>query len=110
MACPSGYEPPEDVEGINSRRHLDSVLIGSDNSRVENDLTPCFSSTACWIPDRQDGTGMKRSRFTEEQIIGVLRERGAGVSLANVCRMHGMLSATFDAWKSKYGGMEGEAE
>lgn len=49
---------------------------------------------------------MKRSRFTEEQIIGVLWEQEAGVPTAEVCRKNGISSATFYAWKAKYGGME----
>lgn len=49
---------------------------------------------------------MKRSRFTEEQIIAVLREQEAGVSTAEVCRKHGISTATFYAWKAKYGGMD----
>lgn len=49
---------------------------------------------------------MKRSRFSEEQIIAVLREQEAGVPTVDVCRKHGISTATFYAWKAKYGGMD----
>ena len=49
---------------------------------------------------------MKRSRFTEEEIIGILREQETGAATADVCRRHGVSSATFYKWKGKYGGLE----
>ncbi len=49
---------------------------------------------------------MKRRRFSEEQIIGVLKEHQAGMSAADLCRKHGISDATFYTWRSKYGGME----
>jgi putative transposase len=49
---------------------------------------------------------MKRSRFSEEQIIAILREHEAGVKTDEVCRKHGISSATFYKWKAKYGGMD----
>ena len=49
---------------------------------------------------------MKRSRYTEEQIIDILKEQEAGVPVAELCRKHGMSDATFYNWKSKYGGLE----
>ena len=49
---------------------------------------------------------MKRSRFSEEQIIAIVREHEAGVKTDEVCRKHGISSATFYKWKAKYGGMD----
>jgi putative transposase len=49
---------------------------------------------------------MKRSRFTEEQIIGMLREQEAGSATADLCRRHGISGATFYKWKAKYGGLD----
>ena len=49
---------------------------------------------------------MKRSRFSDEQIIGILKEQESGAVTADVCRRHGMSEATFYKWKAKFGGLE----
>jgi putative transposase len=49
---------------------------------------------------------VKKSRFTEQQIVGILKESEAGAKTADLCRKHGVSPATFYKWKSKFGGME----
>ena len=49
---------------------------------------------------------MKKSRFTEDQIVGILKEQEVGVAVAELCRKHGVSSPTFYKWKAKYGGLE----
>ncbi len=49
---------------------------------------------------------MKKSRFSETQIVGILKQHEQGLKVADICRQHGISSATFFNWKSKYGGMQ----
>ena len=49
---------------------------------------------------------MKKTRFTESQIVSILKEADSGIKVEQLCRQYGMSSATYYNWKSKYGGME----
>jgi putative transposase len=49
---------------------------------------------------------MKKSRFSESEVVAILKEVEAGLKVAEVCRKHGISQPTYDSWKSKYGGLE----
>jgi putative transposase len=49
---------------------------------------------------------MRKSRFSEEQIVAIIREYAAGAKVSELCRKHGMSDATFYKWKAKYGGLQ----
>jgi putative transposase len=50
--------------------------------------------------------GMKRARFSEEQVVGILKEAEAGAKVGELCRRHGISDATFYTWRNKYGGLQ----
>jgi putative transposase len=49
---------------------------------------------------------MRKSRFSDDQMIGILKEHAAGISVADICRKHGISDATFYTWRTRFGGME----
>jgi putative transposase len=49
---------------------------------------------------------MRKSRFSDDQIIGILKEHAAGIAVADICRKHGISDATFYTWRTRFGGME----
>jgi putative transposase len=55
---------------------------------------------------RKEDERVKKSRFSEEQIIGILKQSEAGAKTSELCRQHGISAATFYGWRSKYGGLE----
>jgi putative transposase len=55
---------------------------------------------------RKEDERVKNSRFSEEQIIGILKQSEAGAKTSELCRQHGISAATFYGWRSKYGGLE----
>ena len=66
---------------------------------------PLLSSTAIWSPIPQPKEIGREKRFSEEQIIGFLREAEAGVAVKDLCRKHGFSEASYYLWRSKFGGM-----
>ena len=58
------------------------------------------------MPGRRKGKHMKQGRFSEEQIIAVLKEAEAGAKVTELCRRHGISDAAFYTWRKKYGGLE----
>jgi putative transposase len=58
------------------------------------------------LPDGRKGKHVKQGRFSEEQIIAILKEAEAGTKVTELCRRHGISDATFYTWRSKYGGLE----
>jgi putative transposase len=58
------------------------------------------------LPDGRKGKHVKQGRFSEEQIIAILKEAEAGTKVTELCRRQGISDATFYTWRSKYGGLE----
>lgn len=70
-----------------------------------DDVPPSLSSTAIWSPIPSEQKIGREEAFSEEQIIGFLREADAGMAIKELCRKHGFSDASHYLWRSKYGGM-----
>src|SRR5690606_3059385 len=86
---------------MNQKRSDLGTRIDSISSGAALDLLQILVESAA-----TEGGRMKRSRFNEEQIIAILKEQEAGLGTTDLCRKHGISSATFYKWKAKYGGLE----
>jgi len=75
-------------------------------TRTNSDLAPRAQSSLKFALAHDKDQSMKRNRFTEEQIIGILKEHEAGVSVVDLCRKHGVSDASIYKWKAKFGGMD----
>jgi len=78
--------------------------LGPWLERKPGDVAPERALGLNWTPSKGDGD--EEEPFTEDQIIGVLKEHQAGIPTAELCRKHGISDATFYNWRSRYGGME----
>ncbi|MDB5607136.1 MAG: transposase, partial [Bradyrhizobium sp.] len=102
LAPSSLLRAPATLNGFSTGLKL--VIAGF--SLISRDLPLSFSSSGVRVrPLTKDGQ-MKRARFTEEQIIAVLKEHEAGAKTADLARKHGISEATLYNWKAKYGGMD----
>jgi putative transposase len=92
------------------------ALIDADRLRIANpaadpferryDLAPLGLSSLKLALAQIEDQRMKRTRFSEEQIISILKEHEAGIAVAELCRKHGVSDASIYKWKAKYGGMD----
>ena len=89
------------VVGENSKRKRSASALHTVAGHGAQHLIPASQTSRCF-----PRSASPREQFSEEQIIGILKEAEAGAVVTELCRKHGMSSATYYAWKAKYGGLE----